>query len=123
MIKAGDIVRVTDWGLSFPTWREWFEERKNELDFMWVLRYAYDNSVNFRSCCFTDETRYIVLYIDSDCKRALITDDIYRNLGKVYLIGLDGIELYGKPTEMTISEIEEKLGIKNLKIVEEKKDD
>ena len=119
MIKVGDFIRVTNWGLSIPADREWFEERKNELDFMWVIRYAYSDDGNFRRCCFTDEQKYIVLYIDSVYKRALISK--WWGNGKVYLIKLDGIELYDKPTEMTISEIEEKLGVKNLRIIKEDK--
>ncbi len=118
MIKVGDFIRVTNWGLSIPMGSEWFEKRKNELDFMWVIRYAYSDDTNFRRCCFVDEAKYIVLYIDSVYKRALITS-CYSEGGKVYLITLGGIELYDKPTEMTISEIEEKLGVKNLRIIKE----
>lgn len=120
MIKVGDFIRVTNWGLSITTSRTWFEERKNELDFMWVICYAYGDDTNFCRCRFTDEAKYIVLYIDSVYKRALITS-CYSGNGKVYLIKLDGIELYDKPTEMTISEIEEKLGVKNLRIIKEDK--
>ena len=119
MIKAGDIVRVTDWGRQYSRCSDWFKKRTDQLETEWLIRYAYGDQAYYKESKCNDITRYRVLYIDISDKVCLITRAANDWLGCIYLIGLDGVELYGKPTEMTISEIEEKLGVKNLKIIEE----
>lgn len=123
-IKVGDIVRVTNWGKGYTTNTAWFHENLNELETSWIIRYAYDDEYNYLHHKYDDPNRYAVLYIDEKTERALITPKNIGSSSKVYLIGMDGLELYDQPPiEMTVAEIEKKLGIKNLKIVKEKPDD
>ena len=121
-IKVGDIVRVTNWGRGYTTNAAWFEEYSVCLDFKWVVKYSYGNENNYIHYQFDDNRKYKVLFIADD--RALITLNIGgcdpEDYGATYLIGTDAIELYDSPVEMTVAEIEEKLGIKNLKIIKEK---
>ena len=63
--------------------------------------------------------KYKILFIDDDEDKILITLADCEDQ-EVYLIRKHGLELYNKPVEMTIAEIEEKLGIRNLKVVGEK---
>ena len=120
MIKVGDIVRVTDWGCQYSTNSLWFEAHKDDLETEWLIKYAHGDSTHYINHQYNDTNKYQVLYVDEYEGKCLIAsktcfDRVYR----VYLIGFKGVELYDKPTEMTIAEIEEKLGIKNLKIVKE----
>lgn len=123
MIKAGDIVRVKDWGCVYTTYAEWFRENMSELNIDWIIRYAYDNSSKYDTHKYDDTDKYQVLYVKD--RYALITRSYSFpwSAGAVYLMGKDALELYDKPTEMTIAEIEEKLGVHNLKIVKEKEDE
>ena len=125
MIKVNDIVRVKDWGGQFSTNTSWFNEHSGELNLDWIIRYAYNDETHYEKHKYDDDSKYKVLFVDTWRNKALITEDTYfgSNWGSVYLIGIDSIELYDKLTEMTISEIEEKLGIKNLKIIKEKVDE
>lgn len=119
MIKAGDIVRVTDWGRQYSTNTTWFVDNFNKLELDWVIHYAYDDNISFLERQFTDDAKYRVLYIDDVEDKALITKKYASKcIGAVYLVNLECLELYDKETEMTIKEIEEKLGIHNLKIVD-----
>ena len=120
MVKVGDVVRVTDWGCQYSTNSVWFLTHMDDLETEWLINYAYGDSTHYTEHQYTDTNEYRVLYVDECERKCLITryygsDRVY----EVYLIGLKGVELYDKPTEMTISEIEEKLGVKNLKIVKE----
>lgn len=127
MIKAGDIVRVTDWRCQYVRCSDWFNTHIASLKTEWLIKYAYGDRTHYidyidieRAC--NDNKKYRVLYVDEYEKTCLITravDYSKHPVFEVYLIGLKGVELYNKPTEMTISEIEEKLGVKNLKIIEE----
>lgn len=119
MIEAGNRVRVTDWGRAYSSYTKWFETHEHEIEFEWAVRYAYGNTDNFDKRRYSDDTAYNVLIIIDG--RALITDDDLCQQ-QVYLVDVDVIELYDRTVEMTISEIEEKLGIRNLKIVKEKED-
>ena len=119
-IKVGDIVRVTNWGKGYTTNTVWFYDNLNELETSWIIRYAYDDEYNYLHHKLSDKSKYIILYIDEKSKRALITCKDTGSSEKVYLIGMDGLELYDQPPiEMTVAEIEKKLGIKNLKIIKE----
>ena len=122
MLKVGDIVRVTDWGCQYSTNSVWFMAHKDDLKTEWLINNAYGDSTHYEGHQYSDTTKYRVLYVDEYDGKCLITryycsDRIY----EVYLIGLKGVELYDKPTEikMTISEIEKRLGIENLSIVKE----
>lgn len=121
MVHAGDIVRVTNWGRQYSRFTKWFEDHIDQLETEWVIHYPYGNDTHYKGHKCNDITKYRVLYIDIVDKMCLITRvSAYQGaIFEVYLIGLDALELYDKPTEMTISEIEEKLGIRNLKIVKE----
>lgn len=119
MIETGNRVRVTDWGHGYPTCARWFKTHEHEIEFDWAIRYAYGSSGKFHKCRYADDTAYSVLFIKDG--KALITAGEF-NDDDVYLIDVGALELYGQPIEMTISEIEEKLGIQNLKIVNEKED-
>lgn len=123
MIKVGDIVRVTDWGRQFSSNSLWFETHIDDLETEWLIKYAHGNSTHYTEHKYNDTNKYQVLYVDECEEKCLITQKnyYYDYVSNVYLISLKGVELYDKPTEieMTISEIEEKLGVKNLKIVKE----
>ena len=122
MIKVDDIVRVANWSGQYIVANSWFLRHKDELNFEWVIRYAYGDDTNYLEHRCNDDSKYQVLFIDDFGNVALITD-----FYATYLIDMDCLELYYKPTEcepteMTISEIEEELGISNLKIIKEKED-
>ena len=121
MLKAGDIVRVTDWGCQYSTNSLWFVEHMDDLETEWLIKYTYGDTTHYTEHQYTDVwNEYRVLYVDEYERKCLITRHYYSDrVSDVYLIGLKGVELYDKPTEMTISEIEKKLGIKNLKIIKE----
>lgn len=119
-IKVGDTVKVVDWGCEYTTNDVWFYEHKNELELEWLVKYSYGNHANFIEHQYDDDGSYQVLYVDEIEEKCLITfKDLFVNISEVYLIGFDGIKLNNKATKMTISEIEEKLGIRNLEIIEE----
>ena len=121
-IEVNDIVRVTDWGKQFSSNTAWFNEHRTELNLDWIIRYAYKDSRHYVEHQYDDNNRYKVLFVDTQYNKALISSYTHffsSEYEEVYLIGIGGIELYDKPTEMTISEIEEKLGVKNLKIIKE----
>lgn len=124
MIKVGDIVRVSDWGRQFSSNSSWFKTHIDDLETEWLIKYAHGDSTHYTKHKYNDTNKYQVLYVDEYEKKCLITlnHDCYNYVSNVYLIGLKGVELYDKPTELTISEIEEKLGIKNLKIIKEDKE-
>ena len=125
MIKAGDIVRVTDWGRQYSSNSLWFEMHIDDLETEWLIKYAYGDSTHYMKHKYTDINKYQVLYVDEYEGKCLITQKYYYDYySNVYLISLKGVELYDKPTEieMTISEIEEKLGVKNLRIIKEDKE-
>ena len=121
MIKVGDIVRVTDWGRQYSRRTAWFKEHINQLETEWLINFAYGDQTHYMEHKCDDITKYKVLYIDIVAGLCLITPFSWFNgvIDDVYLIGLDAVELYDKPIEMTISKIEETLGIKNLKIIKE----
>lgn len=118
--KVGDIVRVKDWGKNFGVDSKWFKRYYHSLNIDWLIRYAYDDSYNFYSRQKTDNTEYKILFIDITENKILITANTPFEENKVYLINANGLELYYDPVEMTIAEIEDKLGIRNLKIIGEK---
>ena len=118
--RVGDIVRVTDWGELYTTNLDWFKRPSLALRTDWLIRYSYGNSTNYNKNRYDDKYRYKILFIDDDENKILITFADCQNQ-EVYLIHKDGLELYDKPVEMTIEEIEEKLGIRNLKVIGERK--
>lgn len=121
--KIGDIVRVTDWGEAYPTDDSWFEERVGTIPLNYIMRYAYGNHSNYDKYKNSDDpAKYTVLYVsDGNPSRVLICneDSIDR---EVYMLDVNGIELYDELVEMTISQIEKKLGISHLRIISEEKD-
>ena len=122
MIKVGDIVRVTDWGCQYSTNSLWFETHKDDLETEWLIKYAHGDSTHYKEHQYNDINKYQVLYVDEREGKCLIAQKGYSDrVYDIYLIGLKGVELYDNPTEteMTISEIEKRLGIKNLKIVKD----
>lgn len=122
MIKVGDIVRVTNWVHQYSSNDVWFKTHIDDLETDWLIKYAHGDSTHYMNHQYNDMNKYQVLYVDEYEAKCLIASKTHSNrVDRVYLIGLKGVELYDKPTEMTISEIEEKLGIKNLKIVKEDK--
>jgi hypothetical protein len=122
MIKVGDIVRVTDWGCQYSTNSLWFLTHMDDLETEWLINYTYDDTTHYTEHQYNDTNKYRVLYVDEHEGKCLITQKGYSDrVYDIYLIGLKGVELYDNPTEteMTISEIEKRLGIKNLKIVKD----
>ena len=129
-IKVGDIVKVKNWGNSWNTDTNWFMEHQ-EIKPEWMINYKYGDWEKFDKYYETDnndEEAYEVLYIDSVGERVLIRpyDEDVKEWDKrigfhtpTYLLGLKSIKLCDEPVEMTVSEIEEKLGIRTLKIIGE----
>lgn len=115
-IRVGDKVKVTDWGYMYDTNYHWIMEKykEDEISLDWVARYAYGNDKNYHTCKYNDDTKYEVVYISRN--KALICEE--GSWTEIYMLDTSGLELYYPPTEMTISEIEEKLGVSNLRIVE-----
>lgn len=120
-IKVGDVVRVKDWGRGYSTCASWFEDKlKNCLILPeYAIHYAYGDSSNYIDHQYNDINKYRVLYVDDNGDgKALITRMSNCGMDKTHLIGINALELYdSEPIEMTISEIEEKLGIRNLKVI------
>ena len=131
-IKVGDIVRVKNWGNSWNTCTSWFLEHSKELKPEWMINYKYGDWEKFNKYYGErdDDEKYEVLYVDSIGEKVLIrsydedTIELEKEvgfLGSTYLLGLKAVELYdGEPVEMTVTEIEKRLGIRNLKIIGEK---
>ena len=119
-IKAGDIVKVIDWGRSYSTAINWFLERKDKLNPDWLARYAFNDSSNYKKYQRTpsDNRRWEVLFVDVDNNLALITEKSPFICGAVYLIRLIGLSPLVR--EMTLSEIEAALGYP-IKIIGEKR--
>ena len=119
-IKVGDTIRVKDWGGIYSLNTPWWE-RQVGIKKEWMINYAYGDESKCDTEKTTDDTEYEVLYIND--QKAVITGkealhSPFKIMGKVYLIDMLNIELYHQPpVEMTIKEIKEKLGIKNLKII------
>lgn len=109
MLKAMDIVRVTDWGCQYTRYSEWFETHIDDLETEWLIKYAYGNHRHCTERRCNDNIKYQVLYVDEYERVCLITHatDYSDYIFDVYLIGLNGVELYNNPSEMTIEEIEE----------------
>lgn len=124
-IKVGDIVRVTDWGTMYDSNESWFETQytQGKIPLIFVARYAYGDNYNYCNYMYDDDTRYKVLYVSDEPKPRILIRDERPMCDKIYLLDIDGVELYDKSVEMTVSEIEKKLGIKNLKIIKESDDD
>ena len=124
-IKVGDIVRVTDWGDMFDTNTSWFETQyaKGKIPLNFVAQYAYGDDYNYRNYKYDDNTRYEFLYVSDEPRPRVVICKERLKRSHIYLLDISGVELYDKPVEMTISEIEKKLGIKNLKIIKESDDD
>lgn len=115
-IRVGDVVRVTDWGYMYDTNRHWIMEKYEEggIPLDYVARYAYGNDKNYLTHKYDDDTEYKVVYVFGQ-KVLICEEGAYT---EIYMLDASGIELYYPPTEMTIAEIEEKLGVSNLRIVE-----
>ena len=116
MINVGDIVKVTDWGKGYSTNADWIEKhyKAGDIPLKYVIHFAYGDCGAYVKHQYNDNAEYKVLYKDEE--KALITRN-GRYVGETYILGLAGIEEY--KTEMTVAEIEKKLGIRNLKIIKE----
>jgi len=120
-MKAGDLVRVKNWGGGFTTNSAWFLDHVHDLDVNYLIRYAYNDSANYFKRKNNDDRIFEVLYVDDALSpNALITlatdvmdynDDDYK---KVFLIGCNNLELAKEPEvhSMTLKEIEKELGYK-----------
>ena len=109
-IKAGDLVTVKDWGEAFSTCTSWFIKHNQNLHIEWLINYKYGDNRKFINCRCADKTVYRVLYRDYNqiliCENTQYAPD---ETG-VYLIGINGVEEYIKPKQMTQKEIEDILG-------------
>ena len=116
--KAGDIVKVKNWGKRYTTNTPWFKEHYHDLDIDWIIRYAYNDKdhANYTS----NEEPYKVLYCTDDL--ALITEDDSFYCEKVYLISTEGIKLANPIKEMKLSEVENILGYR-VKIISDESED
>lgn len=115
-MKAGDIVKVTDWGEAYSTNYFWFDKFKGDLAYRWMICYAFGDDSNYKKYYSkthpdnpTDTREYTVLFVGDD--RALITErvgyELYRGTvnSSVYLVGVDGLEVvYSKNSAEDTSE-------------------
>ena len=88
MIKAGDIVRVTDWGCQYSTNSVWFMAHMDDLETEWLINYAYGDSTHYDGHQFSDMNKYRVLYVDDEYEeKCLITQKCHSDrVYEVYLI-------------------------------------
>lgn len=103
-MKAGDIVKVTNWGQAYSTNYHWFDKFKGELEYRWMLCYAFNDQTNYDKFWSSshkdrpkDKKEYLVLFVGDN--KALITERYRYNISKssvtapVYLVGVDGLEI------------------------------
>lgn len=106
--KVGDIVSVIDAEYSYSTNYSFFEREKDNLEWDWILRYAYGSNAHD----IDTNIYYKILYI-SDCDQALIVhvngNGTTNSYSRIYLIDLDGLAEKGTKV-MTHKEIKELLG-------------
>ena len=103
--KAGDIVKVKNWGRSYSTNTNWFISHKDELKVEWIARYAYENHQFFEYYTpYSDNNEYEILYLSGEY--ALITP-VTSSSDSVYLIGIDA--LFSKVYTFSMSEAIRKL--------------
>lgn len=115
MIKAGDLVRVKNWGKGYTTYTGWFLNNFKNLKPEWIINFAYNNSNKYENMCKTDSATYKVLYVE-DSKALICEHDLFNIVRETYLIGTDGLE--DVPKRMTKKQIEKELGYP-IEIVEE----
>lgn len=115
-MKAGDIVKVTNWGQAYSTNYQWFDKFKGELEYRWMLCYAFNDQTNYDKFWSSshkdrpkDKREYVVLFVGDN--KALITDRPRYTISKgsvttsVYLVGVDGLEVvYSKNSADDTSE-------------------
>lgn len=107
--KVGDVVSVIDAEYSYSTNYNFFEREKDNLEWDWILRYAYGiNAHNIDTNVY-----YKILYISDYADQALITyangDGTANSRSKIYLIDLLGLVEKGTKV-MTHKQIKELLG-------------
>lgn len=115
MIKAGDLVRVKNWGRGYTTYTGWFLNNFENLKPEWIINFAYNDDSKFRDKCKTDSAIYKVLYVE-DSKALICESDLFNTVRETYLIGIDGLK--DEPKRMTKKQIEKELGYP-IEIVEE----
>lgn len=64
MIKAGDKVKVIEWGKQYTTYPNWFKNHKDDLKYEWVIKYRYNNNMYTKMKHEKDNNIYDVLYVD-----------------------------------------------------------
>ena len=115
MIKAGDLVKVKNWGKGYTTYTGWFLDNFENLKPEWIINFAYNNDSKYKDKCKTDSATYKVLYVKDSI--ALICEiGLFNTVRETYLIGTGGLE--DAPKRMTKKQIEEELGYP-IEIVEE----
>ena len=96
MIKAGDKVKVIDWGKQYTTYPEWFKNHKDDLKYEWVIKYRYNNNMYTKMKHEKDNNIYDVLYVDEKYALISTTYDRYFNYSLTpsgtYLINITGLE-------------------------------
>ena len=113
MIKAGDLVRVKNWGKGYTTYTGWFLNNFENLEPKWIINYAYGDDSKYRDKCKTDSAIYKVLYVE-DSKALICECGLFAR--KTYLISTEGLK--DTPKRMTKKQIEEELGY-SIEILEE----
>ena len=104
--KAGDIVRVTNWGKQYSTCTPWFTKHASELKLEWMINYRYGNFL--KNSDHHPNERFEVLFVDRDKKRCLIGEMFINMIGSTYLIDEEGLAFVRK--RMTQDDIEMELG-------------
>ena len=107
--KVGDLVSVIDAEYSYSTNYNFFEREAENLEWDWILRYAYGCNAHD----IDTNVYYKILYISDYADQALITyangDGTASSRSRIYLIDLLGLAEKGTKV-MTHKEIKELLG-------------
>ena len=108
-IKAGDLVKVVNWGHQYPRNIKFFTDHRCDIDMKWMIRYAYNNALfsDKKAGDIAKRATYKVLYADAMEDKYVITatGDSYAS---VYLMGGDGLKK--APRKMTQDDIQTELG-------------
>ena len=115
MIKAGDLVKVKNWGKGYTTYTGWFLNNFENLKPEWIINFAYNDDSKYQDKCNTDSSIYKVLYV-KDGKALICESNSFNTVRETYLIGTEGLK--DVPKRMTKKQIEKELGYP-IEIVEE----
>lgn len=108
--KAGDIVKITEWGYQYQSNLDWFYEYITSAGFevKWAIRYAYGNPM-FLVDSLGEPAKldsYRIYYAVPEQDKYLISVD--NDYAPMYLFSARGLK--PAPRKMTLDDIESELG-------------